>query len=80
MRLAELRGRVGFATKPRFEDIVIREMSRQQLQRNNTISDGVIGPPHLTHAPTTQQLGQAVAPKRRSVGVDQKPNPPLSRD
>jgi hypothetical protein len=69
MRLVELRRRVGFTAEPLLKHAVLSEVRRQHLQHHDAIGHGVIGPPHLAHAATAQQLDQPVLPERRPVHI-----------
>ena len=51
------------------EDLIVREVRGQHLQRHHPIDRGVERPPDLAHAAPAQQLDQAVASERRPVHI-----------
>ncbi|VAZ77002.1 hypothetical protein LAUMK15_03612 [Mycobacterium persicum] len=54
MWVAQSCGGMSFATEPLLEHFVVGNLGRQDLDRDDPVGDGVIGPPHLAHAAAAQ--------------------------
>jgi hypothetical protein len=60
-------GRACFAAEPLLECLVLGEMREQRLDCHRPIDNGVAGTPYLAHPTPTEQLYEAVPPKRCAI-------------
>ena len=65
--IAQAGGGLGLLVESLLEDDVLREVRRQDLERDDAIGSGVEGPVDLAHSAPAQQLLQLVVAKRRRV-------------
>jgi hypothetical protein len=70
VRAVQSRGGVGFTAEPFLKHRVFGNLGGQDLDRDGSVDDGVVGPPNLAHTATAQQLHQAVARERHPIRLE----------
>ena len=68
-----------FATEPPLEDLVLGQLRRQHLERDDPIGLGVVGPVDLAHAAAAEQFEQLVMPEGRRPPPTLPGQPPTPR-
>ena len=63
MRLVQPGRGLRFTPKPRLEGLVVGEIRRQHLQRDDSVGLGVVGPLDLAHSTAADQLVQLIVPE-----------------